>query len=122
MMIARIKAAEKKRKGLKDPFRADNGYSWDFVMIFNVLGLKDTETPKQMKYSLKFILSQLADAGLETKLFYSVRCNKVYCKIRCPIRRLYAEADRIGYKLLLDSTRYRHFVRRRRYLTIVVHD
>jgi len=106
-MLARIQAALKKRKGLKDPFRNENGYSWDFVFIFKVLGLKDTETPKQMKYNVKYILCQLADAGLETKLFYSVRCNKVFCKIRCPLRRLYAEADRMNYKLLLDSTRFR---------------
>jgi hypothetical protein len=54
--------------------------------------------------SLKVIITRLADAGLQTKLFYSVQRDEVYCKIRCPLKRLEREADRVNFKLLLEPT------------------
>lgn len=42
-------------------------------------------------------------AGLDTSQFYSVQRDEVYCKIRCPRDRMVVQADKINYKLLLDS-------------------
>jgi hypothetical protein len=50
------------------------------------------------------ILIKLGEAGLETKLFYSIQNDEVYCKIRCPLKRLMLEADRIDYKLQLETS------------------
>jgi hypothetical protein len=101
-MRDRIKAAEDKRKTVKDTFRSTYGYSWDYVMVFNVTPTKVRLTPEQNQNSLKFILMRLSDAGLQNKLFYSVQRDEVYCKIRCALPRLLKEADRINYKLLME--------------------
>jgi anoctamin-10/anoctamin-7 len=104
-MRDRIVDALKKQKSVKDNFRSQNGYSWDYVIVFKIYGPEQVESEKQIKYNMKHILNQLADAGLETKLFYNVKMNQVFCKIRCPLKRLMKEADRTNYKLLLDSER-----------------
>mmetsp|Transcript_17471 Transcript_17471/g.39470 ORF Transcript_17471/g.39470 Transcript_17471/m.39470 type:complete len:781 (+) Transcript_17471:214-2556(+) len=101
-MKARIKAAMEKRKEVKDPFRNTYGYSWDYVMVFKVASAKSKVTDRQKESSMKFILGRMADAGLQNKLFYSVQKDEVYCKIRCALPRLQAEADRINYKLALE--------------------
>lgn len=109
MMKDRIARALAKRKLVSDPFRAQNGYSWDYVIVFNIAPVfkydadklnKITEDDK--KFSLKGILNLLSGAGLQTKLFYSCQRDEVYCKIRAPLKRLLIEADRIDYKLLLE--------------------
>lgn len=75
MMKKRIEHAINLRKAAKDSFRADNGYSWDFVMVFEVYGPEKKLNVHQQKptNSLKHIVSLLNDAGLQTKLFYSVQ-------------------------------------------------
>ena len=45
--------------------------------------------------------------GLETKMFYSVKRDEVYCKVRASLDRLCKEADRIDYKLELDHEELR---------------
>jgi hypothetical protein len=102
MMLDRVKAAIAKRRNTADNFRTQNGYSWDYVMVFKVYDSEKKLSEKQIKYSLKHILSELASGGLETRLFYSVQVDEVYCKIRCPIDRLLKEADRINMKLPLN--------------------
>lgn len=104
MMKARIAAALAKRKEVKDPFRSQNGYSWDYCMVFKVRDISERVKPVQQKKSLKFIINSLAESGLQTKLFYSVQKDEVYMKIRCPLGRLQKEADRINYKLPLEPT------------------
>lgn len=74
-MKGRIEAALDKRKAYHDPFRGKYGYSWDYVMVFKVYNHDEAQTPFQQKYSLKMVLNRLADAGLETKLFYSVQVS-----------------------------------------------
>lgn len=111
-MINKINKAIEERKASKDPFRSKNGHSWDMAIVFkineyNEKKLLDLEKD-QAKYeeakskSLKTILHKLANAGLETKLFYSVQHDEVYVKIRCSLKRLKDEADRIEYSLLLE--------------------
>lgn len=73
MMKERITKALEKRKAYNDPFRKDNGYSWDYVLVFKVYQATDKLTKVQEEKSFKFVLNKLAEAGLETKLFYSVQ-------------------------------------------------
>ena len=51
---------------------------------------------------MREILKKLGEGGLETKMYYSVQRDEVYCKIRASLGRLKNEADRIDYKLLLE--------------------
>ena len=102
MMMRRISIALAKRKAIKDDFRARNGYSWDYVCIFKVFDSDEDIKPIQKKRSMKYILTQLSDGGLETKLFYSAMKKQVFCKIRAALPRLCREADRVKYKLKLD--------------------
>lgn len=103
-MKARITRALEKRKKVRDPFRSLNGYSWDYVMVFNIAKVGDKMTEAQEQMSLRVIIERLANAGLQTKMFYSTQHDEVYLKIRCPIKRLMIEADRVNYKLLLEPT------------------
>jgi hypothetical protein len=75
MMKKRIERAIQLRKMTKDSFRANNGYSWDYVMVFKVYGpeTKLTHHQKKQENSLKHIVGLLSDAGLQSKLFYSVQ-------------------------------------------------
>jgi hypothetical protein len=104
MMKKRIDMALAKRDAVKDPFRATNGYSWDYVMVFRVTPAEEKMSKKQKEHSLKFIINRLADAGLQTKIFYSVQHDELYLKIRAPLKRLQREADRIDYPLQLEPT------------------
>lgn len=101
-MAERIRVAKEKRRVKNDNFREENGYSWDIVFVFEVYKENDRLTAAQSKYSLKRLLRELADGGLQTRLFYSVQADEVYCKVRVPLHRLEKEADRVDMKLKLD--------------------
>lgn len=102
MMQERVEAALEKRRLIKDPFRNTYGYSWDYVMVYRVIPADERLSSVQETKSLKYILERITDAGLQTKLFYSVQNDEVYVKIRCPLPRLMREADRINYHVLLE--------------------
>lgn len=102
MMKQRIVHAMEIRKLVKDPFRNENGYSWDYVIIFQVHDKSFKPSKFHKEFNMKSIITRLADAGLQTKMFYSVQNDEVYCKIRAPLKRLLIEADRINYKLQLE--------------------
>ena len=108
MMKARVQKVIDARKLVKDQFRTLNGYSWDFIIVFKVkpkenkIDNNDVKIEEKKKNSLKSILNRLSNAGLQTKLFYSCQHDEVYVKIRAPLHRLLAEADRLEYKLLLE--------------------
>ena len=104
MMQDRIDNALRERNRHKDTFQRENGYSWDYVLVFKVRHIDEVLTPKQEKHSLKNIVQILADAGLQTRLFYSVQHDEVYCKIRAPMSRICSEAERIGMMLQLEPT------------------
>lgn len=87
----------------RDSFRIENGYSWDCCIVFKVRKANEVLTAKHNENSIKKIVNKLNRAGLETRLFYSIQHDEVYCKIRCSLQRLMQEADRSGYRLLLDS-------------------
>lgn len=109
-MKARIDKVINARKNVKDPFRTLNNYSWDYIVVFKIKPKdnnnnnndNDINIEDKKKNSLKSILNRLSNAGLQTKLFYSCQHDEVYVKIRAPLHRLLAEADRIEYKLLLE--------------------
>lgn len=113
-MNDRIATALEERKKVKDKFRAENGYSWDYVMVFKVWKKSETKTSlqflntekqkKQKKYSLKNVVDLLSSASLQTKLFYSSQNDEVYCKVRAPLKRLLDEADRIKYPIMCDPS------------------
>ena len=71
MMLERVQAAIAKRRNIRDNFRTENGYSWDYVFVFKVYKADDELNDMQTEYSMKRIISDLADGGLETRLFYS---------------------------------------------------
>ncbi|CAM9243719.1 unnamed protein product [Hapterophycus canaliculatus] len=98
-----IDGLPKKQTISKDMFRQNNGYTWDYVMVFEVRAEDKELTSFQRKFSMKEILTKLNAGGIETRMFYSVQRDEVYCKIRCPLERLKREADRVGYKVLLDA-------------------
>ena len=96
---SRVKKALQLRRNDKDNFRNENGYSWDYVIIFKVFDADEATTEVQKQFNTKYILSRLAEGNLEVRLFYSLKRDNVYCKIRAPIRRLLREADINEYKL-----------------------
>lgn len=112
-VINKINLAIEERKKSKDPFRIKNGHSWDCAIVFKIneydekraLDLeKDKSRYEDAKSkSLKSILHRLAEAGLETKLFYSIQNDEVYVKVRGSLKRLKDEADRIEYQMLLEA-------------------
>lgn len=104
IMRARVDEALQMRRDAKDLFRTVNGYSWDHCMVFKVYGVDEKLSAIQDEKSLKYVLHRLADAGLQTKMFYSIQNDEVYCKIRAPLKRLMKEADRTNFKLLLEPT------------------
>lgn len=101
-MKKKVKEALKKRALLNDPFRSVNGYSWDYVLVFRVVGKDEQLSQKQRELSFKRVLSALADGGIETKVFYSSHADQVFVKLRAPRDRLIKEADRMNIRLKLD--------------------
>mmetsp|Transcript_20422 Transcript_20422/g.69393 ORF Transcript_20422/g.69393 Transcript_20422/m.69393 type:complete len:748 (+) Transcript_20422:84-2327(+) len=99
---ARVADIELSRKKSRDAFRVQNGYSWDWVVVFKVLEEDEKTKPFQREHSVKWILSKFAQGGLQMRMFYSVQNDEVYCKLRATLERLEKEADRIDYKLPLD--------------------
>ena len=99
----------KKLPKMADPFYKDNGYTYDYVMVFQVYDEDDKETLNefQRKYSMKSVVDRIQSAGMESRSFYSCQRDEVYLKIRCSPKRLKEEAERINYKLLLDKERLR---------------
>lgn len=105
----RVKRALMQRRNDKDQFRNENGYSWDYVMVFKVYDADEVATEDQKQFNTKFILSRLAEGHLEVRLFYNVKRDNIYCKIRAPIRRLLKEADNIDYKLATNPVALKHY-------------
>jgi len=81
----------------------DEGYGFDYVMVFKVWGDADTLTPYQQTNNIRGIVQRLNAGGLQTFLHFSSTKDEVYCNIRCPLDRLQAEAERTGHRLLLDA-------------------
>ncbi len=48
------------------------------MFVFKVYGEKERLTGPQCKYSLKRIMKELTDGGLQTRLFYSVQVGLLY--------------------------------------------
>ena len=78
----RILQVLKRRRKDGDTFRDDNGYCWDYVMVFRVYGCREAVAAAQRKWSLKMILSRLSSGGLTTRLFYNLKRDKIFVKIR----------------------------------------
>ena len=63
----------KKLPKMADPFYKDNGYTYDYVMVFQVYDEDDKETLNefQRKYSMKSVVDRIQSAGMESRSFYS---------------------------------------------------
>lgn len=61
--------------------RSQNGYSWDYVFIFKVYKASEklSEKQKDPTCTIKGILDRLSEAGLQTKLYYSVQVCSLLC-------------------------------------------
>lgn len=65
--------ALKKRRNKSDKFREVNGYSWDYMIVFQVYDEIDNLTVVQCDFSMKNILQKLSIGGLQIRLFYSIQ-------------------------------------------------
>ncbi|DAZ96612.1 TPA: hypothetical protein N0F65_000178 [Lagenidium giganteum] len=95
------------RLQLDESFERDNGYSYDYVLVFKVHEENKELSEEQKKYSMRTILQSLARGGIETKMFYSTDRDLVFCKLRASLERLKREADRIDYKVEFDPVELR---------------
>lgn len=91
------------RLQLDEEFERENGYSFDYVLVFQVHDESAELTDEQKKFSMRTILQHLARGGIETKMFYSADRGHVFCKLRATLERLSKEADRIDYKVEFDA-------------------
>lgn len=93
-----------------DIFVDQNGYSWDFVLVFKIWEehKKKELNQYQETFSMRNVVGRLTDGGLETRLFFSKLKDEVYVKIRGSPKRLMAEASRIKYSLRLNPERVRN--------------
>ena len=107
MQLAHKRMVPKWRRRKHDEFRARNGHSWDYVLVFKVFDADDNLTSFQKKFSVRKVVERITQAGLETKMFFSLQRDEVFVKIRCPLERLKKHADDMDYKLLLDPVKLR---------------
>ncbi len=108
LMIAR-KSTVVKPKPRKDEFIKEYGYTYDYVFVFKVYEEDEIQflNDYQNKFTMKSIIDRCQCGKIETKCFYSCQRDEIYVKMRCAPNRLLQEADRIDYKLLLDSANLR---------------
>lgn len=75
-MRRRVKKIVELRTNVRDSFRAENGYSWDYCFVYPVYKDIDTLTEDQVTWNLKRVVRELTDSGLDTKMFYSCQVCK----------------------------------------------
>jgi hypothetical protein len=73
MLKNRLIMALRRRRNVRDEFRSQLGYSWDYVMVFKVYHETDTMSDKQCQFNMRYCLQKLAAGGMEIRLFYSLR-------------------------------------------------
>lgn len=104
--VARLTTKKDNLMPKTDDFSIKYGYTYDYVFVFKVY-LEDeinTLNPFQLKYTMKNLIDRCQLAQIEAKCFYSCQRDEIYLKVRADPKRLLAEANRIDYKMLLDST------------------
>lgn len=99
--------AKEVRVQLDGAFERDNGYSYDYVFVFKVHDESVELTPMQKDFSMRNILQRLARGGIETKMFYSMDRDLVFCKLRASVERIGKEADRIDYRVEFEPVEIR---------------
>jgi len=100
---AEVATDVRKEPSSDEQFEQENGYNWDYVIIFRVIPEDEEVDTYQKENAMRVILQKIHTSGLEFKLYYSAQKDEVYCKIRAPMDRLKEEADRINYKLKLNA-------------------
>lgn len=76
MITDRLIVALKRRRNKHDTFRAEFGYSWDYVMVFKIFHEDEPITEKQCRFSMRYCLQRLAAGGMEVRLFYSLQVGQ----------------------------------------------
>jgi hypothetical protein len=71
----RVKHAIEQRRNVRDEFRGENGYSWDYCFVFKVYSNRDELTESQEQWNLKYVVRELTKGGLETKMFFSAQVS-----------------------------------------------
>lgn len=95
------------RVQLDEAFERENGFSFDYVLVFKVHDENAELSARQKEFSMRSVLQRLARGGIETKMFYSTDREHVFCKLRATLLRLCKEADRIDYKVEFDPAEIR---------------
>jgi hypothetical protein len=54
------------------------------------------------KHSLTYMVLKMADAGLQTKMYYSIQHDEVYLKIRAPMKRFLKQCEFCKYRMACD--------------------
>lgn len=105
--VANKKRTEKHPTQKFDEFYKDNGHSYDFAFVFEVVEDENKGELSKFRtaYSLKNILDRLNKANFECGCFYSCQRDEIYIKMRVSIQTLKEKAAGSRYKLLLDSER-----------------
>ena len=91
---------------------ADEGYEFDYVMVFKVWGDDEVLQPYQQTHSIRDVVHRLHKGGLQTFLHFSSSKDEVFCNIRCPLSRMHAEAERVGFRLPTDPAALEQAARR----------
>ena len=73
MQLAHKRMVPKWRRRKHDEFRARNGHSWDYVLVFKVYDASEVLTKEQKKYSVRKVVERITSAGCETKMFFAVQ-------------------------------------------------
>lgn len=102
-----LKVVDEKTKYIKwkpaeTPFRETNGYNFDCVFAMQIYESDEELTVYQEKYSHLTIIKALNNAGLETRMFYSVQQDELFIKIRCPPDLLKRYAAKIDFMMALN--------------------
>ena len=106
LLVTAMKKILKEQPGPKeDDFLKEYGYTWDYTFVFKVFDEddKDKMTELQKEYTMKNVIDRISQAGVETTCFYSCQRDEIYVKTRVKPERLKQEAQKCGYKCLLDS-------------------
>ena len=98
-----------------EPFRQKYGYGseWCFVMrvVYEDSYIKRNKMKKisdaQKKFSHKQLITELTDAGFETRMHYNLAHDRVFIKVRLGPDPMKDFADEIDYKMLLNSSKLR---------------
>eukprot|EP01038_Epipyxis_sp_PR26KG_P014298 gene14298-19179_t len=99
-----INKYDAKTKTINDDFSVENGYGYDYALVFKVYSDEEIEDLNdfQRMYTMKNIIDRCTIAKIDFVLFYSCQRDEIYMKLRIGPDRLKEEADLREYVLKLN--------------------